>query len=294
MLHSKTRRLSLVVALGLVQCACATDSPTIAQKSVLATKSFVVYQAWNYRNTPALDDEGIHPIRVVYENELTSPAAGGIWPFTGGRYFDKGKSATVALQTMAHPEEPVALDLESWGHGCDATDRYAHAFRAFKAVNQASQVGMYGFGPVPTWRLYRGLQNGDATAGSSLETSEACYASVYAMMDISLPSLYTWGDDMASWKETAKRSIAMARRLNPGKPVLAFISPQYYATNPTLGLQFIPADVWKKELETLYPIADGVVIWASGKDKQHVAISFDRGMPWFKATEDFIKEHDVK
>jgi hypothetical protein len=109
-----------------------------------------------------------------------------------------------------------------------------------------------------------------------------------------MPSIYTYGTDLTAWEKTAQMTVAEARRLNPNKPVYVYLWPQYfpypaYPNGPKIG-DFVPPKMWRQELETLYPIADGVIIWSG---QQVGAAKFSTSMPWFVETIAFIKEHNL-
>jgi hypothetical protein len=76
-------------------------------------------------------------------------------------------------------------------------------------------------------------------------------------------------------------------------PVYAYLWPQYHENTPRQW-QFLDPDLWKFELETLYPLTDGVVIWTSNKDANHQIISWDERMPWWQATREFIRSHHIQ
>src|SRR5699024_8470088 len=122
---------------------------------------------------------------------------------------------------------------------------------------------------------------------------------VAKLVDVSLPSLYTWGTDIEAWKKTAEIVVNKARAMNPGKPVYAFIWPQYYGSvhghnRNRKALQFIDAKTWRAELETLYQIADGVIIWSSTKGANGNILKFSTDMPWYVTTLDFMASHGIQ
>jgi hypothetical protein len=61
-------------------------------------------------------------------------------------------------------------------------------------------------------------------------------------LDVSLPSLYTFYDYQPGWVTYAIANIMEARRMNPGKPVFAFLWPQYHDSNKELKGKYIPGD----------------------------------------------------
>jgi hypothetical protein len=56
--------------------------------------------------------------------------------------------------------------------------------------------------------------------------------------------LYTFYADRQGWVAYAIAQISEARRKAKGKPVYAFIWPQYHESNQLLGGQFLDADYW--------------------------------------------------
>jgi hypothetical protein len=74
-----------------------------------------------------------------------------------------------------------------------------------------------------------------------------------------------------------------------GKPVYAFLWPQYYSTrHKELGDIYIEADFWRLQLETAYKYADGVVIWFP------LRIDWEQASqgPWWEVTKTFLKDLD--
>jgi hypothetical protein len=275
------------VGSALAQSRRVNDGPQRA-------KSFIVYEAWAYKGTPELAAVGIHPLKVVYEVELTLPPAGPLASLRSEREYSEEKIRMAALNHQLTSSEPVALDIESWGHSGVSVPKYVAAIKAFKYFDKRSTVGLYGFGPYSTRGLFKALEENRSSAYSSMVVTEKMFAPIYSVTDMSLPSLYTWDKNIPQWKETAILSLMLAKLLNPGKPVYAFISPQYYPNKEDFGLTFIDPRTWRDELETIYPIADGVVIWSGGRTADGKIIKFDERMPWYISTQAFVAAHNIK
>jgi hypothetical protein len=83
-----------------------------------------------------------------------------------------------------------------------------------------------------------------------------------------------------------KYALAILREARQyGKPVYAFLWPRYHDSNRFIGGQPISRKFWRKQLETVYRHADGVVIW-----------DYDRSlwreyMPWWLETKAFLLSH---
>jgi hypothetical protein len=96
-----------------------------------------------------------------------------------------------------------------------------------------------------------------------------------ASVDLFFPSLYTVDDDRDRWRRRMDNMVAAARKLDPSKPVLAFIWPQYHDATPR-SAQFVPADYWRFQLDQLQRAADGAVIWSKrvdGGDRDWVPVT---------------------
>ncbi|MGH8082848.1 MAG: hypothetical protein ACREP7_19880 [Lysobacter sp.] len=86
-----------------------------------------------------------------------------------------------------------------------------------------------------------------------------------ASVDVFYPSLYTMDDDRDRWRRRMDNMVAAARKLDPAKPVLAFIWPQYHDATAR-DAEFVPADYWRFQLDQLRRAADGAVIWSKRVD----------------------------
>jgi Hyaluronidase. len=111
-------------------------------------------------------------------------------------------------------------------------------------------------------------------------------------VDVFYPSLYTFYTDKAGWVEYATAQISEARRLANGKPVFAFLWPQYHNSNRLLKCQFLPADYWQLQLETVSKLADGVVIWGGWDvcNSKGKALQWNDNAKWWQVTKAFIKK----
>ena len=119
---------------------------------------------------------------------------------------------------------------------------------------------------------------------------------IFNASNVVYPCYYTHSKNRNEWESMAQNSISQIRAHNKKVPIYAFIWPQY---NPEpkyqdLGYKFIEADFWKLQLETLYPLCDGVVIWSHYRDEKGETVYFDYNMPWFQETIKFIKSHHIR
>jgi hypothetical protein len=114
------------------------------------------------------------------------------------------------------------------------------------------------------------------------------------VVDIIYPSLYTHNNDPVSWREYAKQNIAESRRLAGGKPVIAFLWPQFKKSDQTYSQEYIPADFWRVQLETVYEHADGVVIWGGWDDKRRGKADWSEDLAWWQVLKRFIRDKSIQ
>jgi len=262
--------------------ATATCSVASAQE---VPKSFKIFNSIHYKGTPDLSRYGLLPLNLIYENRLAAANPDFPKQYT----YSAASIDTEARAAEAKPGQIVSLDLESWGRGPGAIEKYAMAAREFKRVSPASKVGMYGYVPLANNLLYRAIHEHSPSLEKAWIRVQSQVSPVAQAVDIFMPSLYTYGPDSSAWTKMAQMAIANARKQNPNKPVYAYIWPQFYSSKDPQLSKFIPAKLWRTELETLYPIADGVIVWTTSRG----SIEFSTSMPWFQETLAFMKAHHL-
>ncbi len=104
-------------------------------------------------------------------------------------------------------------------------------------------------------------------------------------VDILFPSLYTYYDDVEGWRTYARITLEEARRF--GKPVYAFLWPEFHDSNEKLKGHYLPVDFWRMEMELCYELADGIVIWGGWQQ------TWDDHAPWWIETKAFLAEHGM-
>ena len=104
-------------------------------------------------------------------------------------------------------------------------------------------------------------------------------------VEILFPSLYALYPDMDQWVRFAQQNVEQARMLAGGKPVIGYLWITWHNNSGLTG--YIGYDEWTIMLETLYPICDGIAIWAKSTD------DFDPNAGYWKATEDFMKKYHL-
>lgn len=153
-------------------------------------------------------------------------------------------------------------------------------------------------------------------------------------VDMVLPSLYTpymepeeevslthknlneWTHSGEAWRKNAEWVLQEARKY--GKPVYAFLWPQYHdepkacqeAQAPQRkvlgcdkpdgrdGFGVIPGDYWRFQLETVYELADGLVIWDYSQSKEkggdwNSLTNCNDSSHWWYETLDFLYDRNL-
>ena len=250
---------------------------------------FTVFDATVYSRKPDMRPFGVEPVTLFdvlrwwapgeSHDELTRSTAPEAW-----------------VRAQLNHARPLVLDLEAWPTRGDPAligatmDRLKAIVVRLKRAGYSGAIGYYGLPPnrdywratkAPTSPEYRAWQRENDMLAPIVENVDAIY-----------PSLYTFYDGVAGWKAYAVANLTEARRLSAGKPVYAFLWPQYHNSNLKLSGQFLPADYWKTELETAAQYADGVVIWGGWGDG--APLPWNDNAPWWTVTKAFVGELSVR
>lgn len=188
----------------------------------------------------------------------------------------------------------AVLDLEAWHFDASDLHKYLGTIQAFKLTCGGCTVGYYGYMPFANWLLYGYFAHKNAADLQQWLSFQRQSDAIGVASDAFMPSLYTWGTNITAWQRAARKAVAYARALNPNKRIYAFIWPQFDTHRAPTDLTFIPGAIWRKELETLYPITDGVIIWSNDKGPSGRRIKFSTRMPWYQVTETFMKQRDLR
>lgn len=245
---------------------------------------FRIFDATGFKLKPDLKRFGIETAAVIYTPQH-------YWPDPAKRQQlpDRSLVELTVRRRVARDRGPplLIMDLEHWPNvGSDevvaaTVSKYIALVEWTKASAGHSAVGYYGVPPLRDyWRAIKGPQS---TEFRAWQAENDRFAELAKAVDVLMPSLYTFYDDVEGWKRYAAANIREARRLAGDKPVYPFIWPQYHDSNATLGGQPVPATVWLEQLQTLAKLADGAIIW-SGPGW------WDDKAPWWLATQAFIAE----
>lgn len=272
--------ISVISAGGLLAASPGTTDRPV---SAAVPKAFHVFDATLYKNKPPLGMYDFHPLSILYEWRLIpgdSPA--GFLP------------AERLVRTIAGEyrgvTEPLVIDIERWPLKGGAADvqstvgRFASVLAWVKNEIPGVRIGVYGTVPLPDY--WRAIRDPRSPEYRSWQRDNDQLEDLVAQVDALFPSLYTFYPDRQGWVTYAIAQLTEAKRKANGKPVYAFLWPQYHESNRLLGLRRLDPDYWELELKTVYQYADGVVIWGGWGDKGPEL--WDEDAPWWQVTKRFL------
>lgn len=264
------------MALALAQASTAGFGRSWANQP--AKRSFKLFDGLLYRARPSLEPYGILPINIIYES----------------RFFDTGVARAKTLPTpraiqnlgyeFRQNNQLTVLDVEAWGtlpEG-EKLERYIYLTSMFRASYGKGLLGYYGV--VPSWGYKAILRGRDSAAYRQWLSQNDRQRPLVDLVDVFCPSLYTYTPRKEDWVLFARETAAECRRLSPSKPVYPFIWPAYHQFAGPLSDTMLDRKYWRLQLETLYEVADGAIIWG-GYQK-----NWDPAAEWWMGTKDFIKE----
>ena len=274
-----------VLSLGVTAMLLA-NVPAQAEEQLAATGSFKARDAMRQTSKPDLSGVGLRKVVVAYENSLWPSGADKSQPNTtyiANTYIPKIKSSN---------PDVVIIDIEAWKLTTTSTSAERSAFIAkfkkvisvFRSKMPNTRIGIYLWVPERNWLAPCGDPAKRASRTASWRNRNLRLQPLADAVDIIVPSLYTFYGDSASvacWPNYAKANIAQARIY--GKPVWAFLWMKYHTTR-----NWIPATFWRKQLETVYSLADGVVLWSKAGDDRWSSTA-----PWWLQTKDFLNDRNL-
>jgi hypothetical protein len=235
-------------------------------------KPFVVFDATLYKDKPDLRPFRVRPLAILYAQEGLPPES----------------LVRVLADGWKNSSDPVVIDIERWPLKGDAPTVQAtvRQFRSvlawFKDTAPAVRVGLYGTVPLPDyWRAVRPPGTADYRAWQ--EENDRLGA-IVSDVDALFPSLYTFYPDRRGWVTYAVAQMREAKRLARGKPVYAFLWPQYHESNALLSHRPLDPDYWTLQLKTVYEHADGV--------GERGPEPWKETAPWWQATKRFLSDID--
>jgi hypothetical protein len=280
-----TRGKVIALALGIVSLSAVS---TAAVAAVLPLKSnFVAYDATRFGENPDLSKYGLTDLMVAYESSLWPSGASKSEPDTSyiaNTYIPKIKSKNPKL---------LIIDIETWKFTSSMTsteitatiNKFKKIIAVFRRDLPNTKLGFYLVMPERNWLAPCGDPGKVASRMASWHERNLKLAPLAAAVDVIVPSLYTFYGDATSqacWPKYAAANIKEARIY--GKPVISFLWMKYQST----GLQ-IPATFWRKQLDTVYPLADGLAIWSMGSSNEKWSYT----APWWLETVKFLQAQQM-
>ena len=276
----------------LSTCAAALFLATACQKTTTpapppAAKSFVIYSAMQYQSMPDLSTIGLKPINLINETSLFTSAT--------DNSPDTNKVAALAAQASTMTGVPACLDIEAWSYTNSQLPNTISWFEEVISVfkeHDTSGLGFYGVVPNDAYN-WTDIEPVGSTHYVQWQNLNTALTPIADQVTFFFPSFYTDDNDTTSWKDFVSATLSELKRYNVTKPVYAFLWPQYHDGTPD-QYQFLDTAVWRCELETLYPLVDGLVIWSSSKLLPGVSNVWDDSWPWWVTTQGFMREHGIR
>jgi hypothetical protein len=251
--------------------------------------AFTIYDGTLYGKKPDLAVHGVKAINILYEGSFWKPGE------DRNNLPSRGIVAKLAQEAFKK-KIPIILDIEHWelaksrakGQEQVNLTKYLTVLRWFRSGVAGLAVGYYGNPPIRDY--WRSIAGDGSAEYRSWQQENDILQPIANEADALYPSLYTFYPDKDGWVKYAKAQVMEARRYGGNKPVYVFLWPQYHESNRLLGLNYVPADFWRIQLETVKQIADGVVIWGGWDFKKDSPAAWDENAPWWKVTKEFLKE----
>ncbi|MBX3329764.1 MAG: hypothetical protein KF722_05135 [Nitrospira sp.] len=274
----------LVAGLVLVG-AIGRFSPAEAEATGAAVqRPFLMFDATLYKNKPSFTGYPLRPITLLYESRLLPN--------------DRSRTAVPLEPTiraiandLSKTSGPVIVDIERWPvrgemSTVQATiDKFVSVLSWMRSEAPNVSIGVYSTIPIRDyWRAIRGPSHKDYHAW---QRENDRLDGIVAQVDALFPSIYTFYPDRQGWVTYAVAQLREARRKANGKPVYAFLWPQYHESNRELGHRHLDADYWEIQLNTVAQHADGVVIW--GGVGKHGPEPWNEAAPWWQVTKRFMR-----
>ncbi len=274
-----------VVGLALLSLSVPAFSLAVdIAHPITPQRPFIVFDATLYKNKPSFSGYPIRPVTLLYEARL----------FPGNHAptaMPEEQTIRSIAKELREASQPVIIDIERWplkGHRQTVKDNVGKLLSILawiKAEAPNVQIGAYGTVPLNDyWRAIRGPASPEHRAW---QQDNDRLDELAAQLDALYPSLYTFYPDRQGWVAYAVSQLTEAKRKANGKPVYAFLWPQYHESNAKLRLQPVEPEYWELQLNTVYRHADGLVIWggwgANGPDP------WNEDAPWWQVTKEFLK-----
>jgi hypothetical protein len=205
----------------------------------------------------------VPPVRLIDYGEWTAtapdrrhllnPSRNVVLKFAGQAAHDARQLLVIDYELPGLPLDPRKHPASECNKTIDKMIQIADwVHEAYPAV----RLGFYG-APLPFREYYPSFKGGKASA--DWRQANRFAERLVEHVDVVFPSLYTFTANQDDWTAYASSNIAEARRY--GRPVLAYLCPQYHPSATGIANQSMPGAFWRLQLELCRDLCDGVVIW---------------------------------
>jgi hypothetical protein len=269
---NRTRRL--LTTGGLIYLACGHR--VFGESARVGGGDFPVFDALLQRGKPNLARQGLRPMGAVY----------GVWrPDSPHSEVDE-RGIVAGLERLPPDTTTMFVDIEDWpllGASEDARQRSIDNFLATVKIIRRTlpqvQFGFYGIAPTGA---YWPIVDRKAAELADWRNTDRALLPVVDAVDFLLPSLYTFYDDPAGWRQFALATLEEARVYD--KPVYPFLWFEYFDGNPILRGREVPVAAWEDELRLCREHADGIVLWGGYEQ------GWSERAPWWQAVLRFLQD----
>lgn len=256
---------------------------------------FRFYDATLYKGKPDLGRYGIIDIPVVYVSRIWKG-----WKNMNDRQRSALPDRLGVLETARSVHSVsgrAVIDVEHWdirARGREIHEnvgKYVQLLEWFREGNPDIEWGYFARPPVRDYK--RSILGRDHHKYFRWQKMNDALKPLAKLADIIYPSLYTRYNSPSEWQEYARQNIAESRRLAGGKPVIVFLWPRFKKSDQSYSLEYIPADFWRLQLETVYELADGLVIWGGWDSRKGGRAIWSEQLVWWQELKRFLKEKAI-
>lgn len=248
-------------------------------------RKFVFFESTAYVDKSSFYSKGFIPIE-----ELGSHL---FWPNGEDRNNLPNRNNFCFLMRSLKPKyELIVIDIENWPLSTrwaseeivnQSIKKYITVVNWAKQCRADLKFGFYGQIPISDHKLV--LKSNKSKEKQYWKQQHGAVIPIAHSVDAIFPSLYTLYEDQDRWIYLAKEYIKMARVLAEEKPVYPYIWPQYHEGNKSKKGTFLDRTFWRKQLELVYELADGVVVWGGWDNGP---MQWDENAEWWQETKNFI------
>jgi len=214
---------------------------------------------------------------------------------------DKRKYCSVLRNIKKREYEWVIIDVEHWVLNArledqelvtDNLEKYVTIMNWAKECRPELKFGLYA--TVPIIDHHYVFEDESSAKFQYWKSQNLALKNLVDAVDALFPSLYAVYEETEKWDHLARKYISMARSLAGDKPVYPYIWPQYHPGSKKKG-QFVSGEFWLHQLEEVYELADGAVVWGGWNfGSKSGPMDWDENEAWWEQTKDFVRAKNIK